>query len=48
MAFCEDCPIKGTEYCHMVNPMAKKYTRYEKESLREQMKMNQSAYNKNE
>lgn len=27
---CKDCPIKGTEYCHKVNPMAKKYTRSEK------------------
>ncbi len=27
---CTDCPIKGTEYCHKVNPMAKKYTRSKK------------------
>lgn len=27
---CVDCPIRGTHYCHKVNPMAKKYTRSEK------------------
>lgn len=30
MRKCDECPIKGTEYCHKVNPMAKKYNRSEK------------------
>ena len=44
MKKCEDCPIKGTEYCHMVNPMAKKYTRSEKKTLRYIMDEGQSAF----
>ena len=44
MRGCVDCPIKGTGYCHKVNPMAKKYTRMEKEMLREEMDKGQSAY----
>ena len=34
MAKCKDCPIRDTNYCHLVNPMAKKYTRFEKELIR--------------
>lgn len=30
---CEFCPIKGTEYCHKINPMAPRYTRSEKIAL---------------
>lgn len=41
---CKDCPIKETEYCHKVNPMAKKYTRMEKEMLREEMDKGQTAF----
>lgn len=37
MAFCKDCPIKGTQYCHRMNPSAKRYTRSEKEAIREKM-----------
>lgn len=44
MAFCEECPIKGTEYCHKVNPKAKKYTRTEKKILQQEMKKKQSDY----
>ena len=44
MKKCEDCPIKGTEYCHMINPMAKKYTRSEKKILRDIMEKEQSAF----
>ena len=44
MRKCDGCPIKGTEHCHRVNPMAKKYTRSEKEMLREKMDKGQSAY----
>lgn len=44
MRKCDGCPIKGTEYCYRVNPMAKKYTRSEKEMLREEMDKGQSAY----
>ena len=32
---CNDCPIRGTKYCHKVNPRAKKYTWSEKVALRE-------------
>lgn len=35
---CDNCPIKNTEYCHLVNPKAKKLTRTEKEELAERMK----------
>lgn len=41
---CEFCPIKGTEYCHKINPMAKKYTRSEKKMLREAMDEGQTAF----
>lgn len=41
---CEHCLIKDTEYCHKVNPMAKKYTRSEKKMLREMMDRKQSAF----
>lgn len=41
---CTDCPIKGTEYCHKVNQMAKKYTRAEKKDLREAMDKGQTAF----
>jgi hypothetical protein len=41
---CEHCPIKGTEYCHKVNPMAKKYTRTEKHELREAIDKGQAAF----
>lgn len=35
--FCFDCPIRGTQYCHKVDPTAKRYTRSEKEAIRKQM-----------
>lgn len=35
---CDNCPIKNTEYCHLVNPEAKKLTRQEKERIAERMK----------
>lgn len=41
---CYDCPIKGTEYCHKVNPMAKKYTRSEKNELHEAIDKGQTAF----
>ena len=41
---CEFCPIKGTEHCHNINPMAKKYTRSEKKMLREAMDKGQTAF----
>lgn len=41
---CDGCPIKGTERCHKVNPMAPKYTRYEKKRIREEMDKGQTAY----
>jgi hypothetical protein len=34
---CIDCPIAGTEYCHKLNPKAKRYTRYEKEKIRHEI-----------
>lgn len=34
MNHCQNCPIKGTEFCHRVNPKAKKYTLSEKEEIR--------------
>lgn len=36
--FCVDCPIAGTEYCHKLNPNAKRYTRYEKEKIRHEIR----------
>lgn len=35
---CNNCPIKNTEYCHRVNPEAKKLTRQEKEKIAEMIK----------
>lgn len=35
---CEVCPIRGSEYCHKVNPNAPKYTRSEKKELAEKLK----------
>lgn len=32
--FCSDCPVKGTQFCHIANPKAKKYTRHQKEIIR--------------
>lgn len=32
--FCIDCPVKGTQFCHIANPKAKKYTRAEKKLIR--------------
>lgn len=46
MSGCVDCPIKGTEYCHKVNPMAKKYTRIEKEAIRMELDNNQQEKRK--
>jgi len=37
LRFCDDCPIAGTKYCHKLNPMAKKYTRMEKETIRREL-----------
>jgi hypothetical protein len=42
--YCKDCPIKGTGYCHKINLMAKKYTRSEKNELREAMDKGQTAF----
>ena len=42
---CKYCPIKDTEYCHKVNPMAKKYTRSEKKELRKAIDKGQTAFN---
>lgn len=41
---CDGCPIKGTEYCHKVNLMAPKYTRFEKIAIREQIDKGQTAF----
>ena len=41
---CKDCPIKGTEYCHKVNPMAKRYTRTKKDALRDAIDRGQTAF----
>lgn len=35
--FCNGCPIAGTEYCHKLNPKAKRYTRTEKEKIRHEL-----------
>ena len=46
MEKCKDCPIRDTNYCHRVNPIAKKYTRFEKELIRYHIdtgKLNQST-----
>ena len=32
---CRDCPIRGTDYCHKINPQAKKYTRSDKNAIRD-------------
>lgn len=32
--FCTDCPVKGTQFCHVANPKAKRYTRSQKELIR--------------
>ena len=34
---CGTCPIWGTEYCHLVNPKAKKYTLSEKQDIRKKL-----------
>jgi hypothetical protein len=34
---CVDCPIRGTDYCHKINPQAKKYTRSEKNAIRDEL-----------
>ena len=44
MRKCNNCPIKGTEQCHMINPMAPRYTRSEKERIAAEMAMGQSMY----
>lgn len=41
---CKDYPIKGTECCHKVNPMAKRYTRAEKNELRDAMDRGRTAF----
>lgn len=43
MRKCETCPIKGTEYCHFVNPKAKKYTAPEKRAIREELDRKEKA-----
>lgn len=43
---CITCPIKNTQYCHKVNPMAPKYTRAEKNKLREAIDKGQNAFKK--
>jgi hypothetical protein len=37
MRKCEMCPIRATEFCHRVNPKAKKYTASEKQAIREEL-----------
>lgn len=37
MRNCGTCPIRGTEYCHLVNPKAPKYTAFEKRAIREEL-----------
>lgn len=34
---CRVCPIAGTEYCHRINPGARKYTHSEKVAIREKL-----------
>ena len=40
---CETCPINGTEFCHLVNPKAKKYTLSEKRAIREEIDRKEKA-----
>lgn len=40
---CPNCPIKNTEYCHLVNPEAKKLARQEKEKIAEMMRRQRST-----
>ena len=37
MRNCGTCPIRVTEFCHRVNPKAKKYTASEKRAIREEL-----------
>ena len=37
LLFCIDCPISGTDYCHILNPKAPKYNRAEKIAIREML-----------
>lgn len=49
MKHCKDCPINETEYCHKVNPMAKKkYTRSEKKILHDIINKGQSSFKESE
>lgn len=43
MRNCETCPIRGTEFCHRVNPKAKKYTASEKRAILEEMDLKEKA-----
>lgn len=43
MRNCETCPIRGTEFCHRVNPKAKKYTASEKRAIREELDRKEKA-----
>lgn len=43
MRNCETRPIRGTEFCHSVNPKAKKYTASEKRAILEEMDLKEKA-----
>lgn len=43
MKNCKDCPIRGTEFCHMKNPKATKYTASEKRAIREELDKKEKA-----
>jgi hypothetical protein len=40
---CGTRPIWGTEFCHKVNPKAKKYTASEKKAIREELDRKEKA-----
>lgn len=43
LEYCMTCPISGTEYCHEINPKAPKYTRAEKQAIREELNRKEKA-----
>lgn len=43
MKNCGMCPIRATEFCHIVNPKAKKYTLSEKRAIREELDRKEKA-----
>lgn len=42
MRSCKICPIKGTEYCHRVNPKAPKFTLLEKRAIRKELEQKEA------